>query len=140
MATAAQIRANQENSKKSTGPKDTSRTRLNGLTHGLCSEQVTLPGENPADFDAWRDGWFGDWRPMTHTRAVLVERADVEGGAADPPLRDGPREVAPLGAAATDGPGEVRRRPVGRARARCGPPGRSGARARGGRRRPGRSG
>src|SRR5579871_3617724 len=77
MTTPAQIRANRENARKSTGPKDTSRTRLNGLKHGLRSEHVYLPGEDPAEFDAERRGWHGDWGPLTHTRAVLVELAAV---------------------------------------------------------------
>ncbi len=77
MATAAQIRANRENGRKSTGPKDTSRTRYNGTTHGLCGVQVVIPGESREGFDAHRDAWFGDWRPMTYTRAILVERAAV---------------------------------------------------------------
>ena len=29
------------------------------------------------EFDAERDAWFGDWQPITHTRAVLVERCAV---------------------------------------------------------------
>ena len=77
MATREQIEANRRNARLSTGPKDTSRTRFNGLKHGLRSEQGVLPGESRDEFDAERDGWFGDWRPMTHTRAVLVERAAV---------------------------------------------------------------
>ncbi len=77
MATAAQIRANKENAKRSTGPRDTSLTRFNGLKHGLCAAQVGLPGEDPAEVQAELDGWRGDWRPMTHTRAVLVDLAAV---------------------------------------------------------------
>ena len=48
---------------------------MNGLKHGLRAEQVVLPGEDPAEFQAELDGWAGDWRPRTHTRAILVERA-----------------------------------------------------------------
>ena len=63
---------------KSTGPKSgTDRTRFNGLKHGLCAEQVVLPGEDPAAFEAEKQAWFDDWKPATHTRAVLVERAAV---------------------------------------------------------------
>jgi hypothetical protein len=77
MATAEQIRANRENAKKSTGPRRTDATRFNGLTHGLRAEHVVLPGESEEAFEAERQGWIDDWRPMTHTRAVLVERATV---------------------------------------------------------------
>ncbi len=75
MATAAQVRANRENAKRSSGPRRTERTRFNGVTHGLCSVHPILPGEDPAAFQAENKGWFDDWQPLTHTRAVLVARA-----------------------------------------------------------------
>ena len=77
MATRAQIEANRKNAQKSTGPRRTDRTRFNGLKHGLRAEQVVLPGENPADFESEKRAWFDDWKPQSHTRAVLVERAAV---------------------------------------------------------------
>ncbi len=77
MATREQIEANRRNSRLSTGPRDTSLTRFNGLKHGLCAAQVGLPGEDPAEVQAEFDGWHNDWRPMTHTRAVLVDLAAV---------------------------------------------------------------
>ena len=82
MATAAQIRANKENAKRSTGPKDTSLTRFNGLKHGLCAAQVGLPGEDPAEVQAEFDGWRGDWQPLTHTRAESAVRARLADDAA----------------------------------------------------------
>jgi hypothetical protein len=75
MATPAQIAANCRNAKKSTGPKDTTRTRFNGLKHGLRAEQIVLPGEDPAEFEAEKQAFLDDWEPQSHTRAVLVERA-----------------------------------------------------------------
>jgi hypothetical protein len=78
MATQAQIEANRRNARKSTGPKSQpgkDKTRFNGLKHGLRAEHVVLPGEDPAQFEAERQGWIDDWRPRSHTRAVLVERA-----------------------------------------------------------------
>ena len=77
MATAEQVRANRENSKRSSGPRDTSRTRFNGLKHGLRAENLLVPGESEADLEAERRGWLDDWAPLTHTRAVLLERAFV---------------------------------------------------------------
>ena len=76
MATREQI-GQPSNAKQSTGPRDTDRTRFNGLKHGLRAEQVVLPGEDPADFEAERRAWLDDWKPLSHTRAVLVERAAV---------------------------------------------------------------
>ncbi len=77
MATREQIEANRRNSRLSTGPKDTSLSRFNGLKHGLCAVEVGLPGEDPAEVQAEFDGWRGDWQPLTHTRAVLVDLAAV---------------------------------------------------------------
>jgi hypothetical protein len=45
MATEAQIKANQENAKKSTGPKSAegkARSAQNGRTHGLCAKTMLL--------------------------------------------------------------------------------------------------
>lgn len=78
--TTAQARANQRNALRSTGPRTEAgkaRSRLNALDHGLRAEQVVLPGEDPAAFRAEVAAWFDDWKPTTHTRAVLVERAAV---------------------------------------------------------------
>ncbi len=78
MATQAQIDANRKNALKSTGPKShpgKDKTRFNGLKHGLRAGQVVLPGEDPAEFEAERQGWIDDWKPQSHTRAVLCERA-----------------------------------------------------------------
>src|SRR5579871_1479979 len=77
MASPEQIAANRRNAQKSTGPKDTSKTRFNGLKHGLCGRHVHLPGESEEEFQAEHSGWAGDWGPLTHTRAVLVELAAV---------------------------------------------------------------
>ena len=77
MASAEQIKANRNNSKRSTGPARTDATRFNGLKHGLRAEQVVLPGESQDEFEAERQAWLDDWRPKSHTRAVLVERAAV---------------------------------------------------------------
>ena len=77
MASAEQIKANRNNAKRSTGPARTDRTRFNGLKHGLRAEQVVLPGESQDEFEAELKAWLDDWRPQSHTRAVLVERAAV---------------------------------------------------------------
>ncbi len=75
-----QRQASRENGKKSRGPtspegKDVSK--FNGVTHGLCAVHPILPGEDPARFEAELQAWNDDWRPATHTRAVLVQRAAV---------------------------------------------------------------
>src|SRR5579871_3600224 len=77
MTSPAQIAANRRNALKSTGPKDTSRTRFNGLKHTLCSGEVTLPGESRERFEAHRGALFDVWQPVTYTRALLVDRMAV---------------------------------------------------------------
>ncbi len=77
MATREQIEANRRNAKLSKGPRNTDRSRFNGLKHGLCATQAVLPGESRDEFDAELTGFSDDWQPMTHTRAVLVELAAV---------------------------------------------------------------
>ena len=48
--TRRRLAANRRNAKKSTGPKDTSKSRFNNLQHGMCSRvPVVLDGEDPVD-------------------------------------------------------------------------------------------
>ena len=78
MRSEAQREASRKNGAKSKGPttpEGKDKVRFNGLVHGLRAEQVVLPGESAAEFEAERRAWFDDWRPGSQTRAVLVERA-----------------------------------------------------------------
>ena len=77
MRSELQQQASRINGSRSKGPADRSRVRFNGLKHGLRAEQVVLPGEDPAEFEAELKAWLDDWRPQSHTRAVLVERAAI---------------------------------------------------------------
>ncbi len=80
MRTEKQRQASRTNGKKSRGPKTPEGidvSKMNGLKHGLCSGQVVLPGEDPAEFAAELAGWAGEFPPGGHMRAVLVERAAV---------------------------------------------------------------
>ncbi len=78
MRSELQRQASRINGSRSKGPADRSRVRFNGLKHGLRAEHVdVLPGESRDEFEAELDGWRGDWQPMTHTRAVLVDLAAV---------------------------------------------------------------
>ncbi len=78
MTSPARIDANRKNARNSTGPKTAAgkeKTRLNGLKHGLRSEEVVLPTESRSAFDSHLAAWMDDWQPLTETRRFLVERA-----------------------------------------------------------------
>jgi hypothetical protein len=80
MRSEKQREASRVNGAKSKGPitpTGKNISKFNGLKHGLRAEHVVLPGEDPAAFEAERQAWINDWNPMSHTRAVLVERAAV---------------------------------------------------------------
>ncbi len=64
------------NGSRSRGPRPENRERvkLNGLVHGLRAEQLILPGEDPAEFEALRRALHDEWDPATLTRALLVDR------------------------------------------------------------------
>src|SRR5579871_1642412 len=77
MASPAQIAANRRNALKSTGPKDTSLTRYNGLTHGLTAKHGILPGESHEEYEAHRCSWFDFLAPANPIAAALADRAFV---------------------------------------------------------------
>jgi hypothetical protein len=72
-----QSRINGARSKGPVTAEGKGKSRMNRLRHGLRSEQVVLPGESAAEFQAELKGWRDDWRLGGHTAAVLVERAAV---------------------------------------------------------------
>ena len=73
-ASAAKLAANRENATHSTGPADTSRTRFNGLAHGLTSKQTVIPGENQEEYDAFLRDLVKHLRPTSAIEIVLAER------------------------------------------------------------------
>jgi hypothetical protein len=77
MASEAQIQANQENAKHSTGPRSPEgkqRVALNALKHGLTGKQVVLYNEKPEDFDAFRGSLWDDLDPHGMLEGVLVDK------------------------------------------------------------------
>jgi hypothetical protein len=76
MTTPKQIEANRRNAKKSSGPKTTRGkgiTKLNALKHGLCAEQVVIPGEEPKDFEALRQRLTREIGPEDLIEEQLVD-------------------------------------------------------------------
>ena len=81
MSTVRQIEANRANAQHSTGPvtpQGKAVVAQNATRHGLAAKQVVLPDEDPAEFEAFRDGLRGEWRPVgpSETHAVDCLIAD----------------------------------------------------------------
>ncbi len=82
MPTRAQIRANRNNAKKSTGPRTEegkARAAKNSLKHGLLARDAVLPGEDPADFDRQLSALEADIQPANSLEFELVRQiADAQ--------------------------------------------------------------
>jgi hypothetical protein len=77
MSSRKQILANRTNAKLSTGPKSAGgkcSSSRNALKHGLTAQTIVVGDEDPAQFDALRDGYVDDYSPNTNTERELVER------------------------------------------------------------------
>jgi len=77
MASAAQVRANQSNARKSTGPRTAEgkeRASQNAVKHGLLAREAVIVGEDPTEFDAYREGMLATLAPVGPVEAMLAER------------------------------------------------------------------
>lgn len=77
MSTNAQIQANRRNAKRSTGPRTPAGKQaaaLNALVHGLRSEAVLIPGEDPAEWEAFKASFHEDLHPVGTLETLLVDR------------------------------------------------------------------
>src|SRR5579884_4093158 len=75
MATPAQVLANRENSKHSTGPtSDAGKaiSSLNHRSHGFCAADPVLPTEDRNEFNALAERLKSEWMPQTVTQEFLV--------------------------------------------------------------------
>jgi hypothetical protein len=80
MATEAQIRANQENAQKSTGPKTEEgkqRSSMNATTHGIFARIPSLPGEDQEFLKAIADDIYNTYKPQDAMEVILVERVTM---------------------------------------------------------------
>ena len=82
MTTHAQIKANRNNAKKSTGPRTEEGKALvakNALKHGLLARDTVLPGEDAADFDRQLSALESDIQPGNSLEFELVRQiADAQ--------------------------------------------------------------
>jgi len=77
MATEAQIKANQENAKKSTGPATEEGKKIssmNAMTHGIFSAIPLLPGENLEQFKLLEEKIIKAYQPIDAMECLLVQR------------------------------------------------------------------
>ena len=75
MATTAQIFANRENSKSSTGPRTPegkAASRHNRTAHGLCAVDPVLPYEDRDQFNSLLERYRSDFAPVTAPEEFLV--------------------------------------------------------------------
>ena len=77
MASVAQIQANRLNAQKSTGPRTAAgkeRASQNALRHGLLAREAVIQGEDPEEFELYREGMLEDLAPAGAVEAMLAER------------------------------------------------------------------
>src|SRR3982074_1771785 len=75
MSSDAQIKANQANSKLSTGPsteEGKAASSRNNFRHGLASGQLIIDGECQEDFDDLLRGLLEEHQPTNSTESLLV--------------------------------------------------------------------
>jgi hypothetical protein len=77
MTTKAQITANRQNAKKSTGPKTAEGKEVvsqNALKHGFFSRETVVKDEDQADFDRYHEAMLAEMGPVGVMEATLAER------------------------------------------------------------------
>jgi hypothetical protein len=77
MATAAQVRANRANARKSTGSRTTEgkeRASQNAVKHGLLAREAVIAGEDPEEFELHRERMLEELAPAGAVEAMLAER------------------------------------------------------------------
>ncbi len=77
MTSEAQIKANQNNAKKSTGPntpEGKKRSSMNAMTHGVFAQIPILPGEDVEALTSLADAINNTYQPKDAMELMLVER------------------------------------------------------------------
>jgi hypothetical protein len=76
MTSEKKAKANRQNALKSTGPKTPQgkdAVRLNALKHGLLSQEVLIPGEDPSALKELAERWVAALRPVGELEIGFVE-------------------------------------------------------------------
>ena len=77
MISEKQLLANQNNAKRSTGPRTPEGKALasqNNLKHGLLAQKTVIKGENQADFDLYHEQMLTELAPATRMESMLSDR------------------------------------------------------------------
>jgi hypothetical protein len=77
MSSAAQVQANRSNAQKSTGPRTAEgkeKASQNAVKHGLLAKEAVIQGEDPAEFEMYRDGMLRTLAPVGPVEMMLAER------------------------------------------------------------------
>ena len=77
MVTEAQLKANRQNAKKSTGPKTAAgkaKSSQNAMTFGILSANPLLSDEDPEELSELTNNLISSFRPADQIEAALVDR------------------------------------------------------------------
>jgi hypothetical protein len=77
MTSVARVLANRSNAQKSTGPRTPQGKAVvaqNAVRHGLCAARVVIKGEDPGEFELYRERMLGDLEPVGSVENMLAER------------------------------------------------------------------
>jgi hypothetical protein len=77
MLTLAKMQANKSNAMHSTGPRTESGkaiAKMNAVSHGLRAVAPTVPGEDPVEWDEFRNALVADLAPVGFLEMELAER------------------------------------------------------------------
>ncbi len=77
MASVAQIQANRLNAQKSTGPRTAAgkeQASQNALKHGLLAREAVIQGEDPEEFELYREGMLEELAPAGAVETMLAQR------------------------------------------------------------------
>jgi flagellar biosynthesis/type III secretory pathway chaperone len=77
MASPAQITANRANALLSTGPatpETKSAVRHNAIKYGIHAESLIIPGEDPEEFEAFKEFQLDTWSPQDTAEQQCVDQ------------------------------------------------------------------
>ena len=77
MTSTAQVEANRSNAQKSTGPRTPEGKAVaaqNAVRHGLLAKEVVVKGEDPGEFECYREQMLAELAPVGLLEEMLAQR------------------------------------------------------------------